>query len=59
MDFIPLDAGLVRGSHGREPENKKDWPILAGAFKNLPENGELPATEVFGQLFRLCSRPSS
>ena len=59
MDFIPLDAGLVRGSHGREPENKKDWPILAGAFKNLPENGELPATEVFGHLLRLCSRPSS
>ncbi len=59
MDFIPLDAGLVRGSHGREPENKKDWPILAGAFKNLPENGELPATEVFGHLLSLCSRPSS
>ena len=58
MDFIPLDAGLVRGSHGREPENKKDWPILAGAFKDLPENGELLATEVFGQLLRLCSRPS-
>ena len=58
MDFIPLDAGLVRGSHGREPENKMDWPILAGAFKDLPENGELPATEVFGQLLRLCSRPS-
>jgi predicted AlkP superfamily pyrophosphatase or phosphodiesterase len=59
MDLIPLDAGLVRGSHGREPEDKMDWPILAGGFKNLPENGELPATEVFGQLLELCSRRSS
>ena len=55
MDLIPLDAGLVKGSHGREPEDKMDWPILAGGFKSLPDGGELPATEVFGQLLELCS----
>lgn len=28
MDIIPLDAGLVRGSHGRIPEDKADWPVF-------------------------------
>ncbi|MEM6633191.1 MAG: nucleotide pyrophosphatase/phosphodiesterase family protein [Bacteroidota bacterium] len=28
MDVIPLDATLIRGSHGRIPENTHDWPIL-------------------------------
>ena len=28
LDVIPLDATLVRGSHGRIPENEADWPVL-------------------------------
>jgi len=28
MDVIPLDASLVRGSHGRCPANEREWPIL-------------------------------
>jgi len=28
MDVIPLDARLVKGSHGRLPENRRDWPQL-------------------------------
>jgi predicted AlkP superfamily pyrophosphatase or phosphodiesterase len=28
MDVIPLDANLVRGSHGRRPEDRDDWPVL-------------------------------
>ena len=28
MDVIPLDATLIKGSHGRIPENQEDWPIL-------------------------------
>jgi predicted AlkP superfamily pyrophosphatase or phosphodiesterase len=28
MDVIPLDANLVRGSHGRRPEDQDDWPVL-------------------------------
>jgi predicted AlkP superfamily pyrophosphatase or phosphodiesterase len=28
LNVIPLDATLVRGSHGRLPENQDDWPIL-------------------------------
>jgi predicted AlkP superfamily pyrophosphatase or phosphodiesterase len=28
MDVIPLDATLVKGSHGRVPRDRKEWPIL-------------------------------
>ena len=28
MDLVPLDATLVKGSHGRRPADKKDWPVL-------------------------------
>src|SRR5262249_37304345 len=28
MDVIPLDASLVKGSHGRRPSNPADYPIL-------------------------------
>ena len=30
MDVIPLDASLVKGSHGRIPESSEDWPIFVG-----------------------------
>jgi len=28
MDVVPLDARLVKGSHGRRPADKKDWPVI-------------------------------
>ena len=28
LNVIPLDASLVRGSHGRRPDDEKDWPLL-------------------------------
>jgi hypothetical protein len=28
MDVIPLDAGLVRGSHGRLPDDPRDGPVF-------------------------------
>ena len=28
MDFIPLDASLVKGSHGRIPTEISDWPVF-------------------------------
>lgn len=30
LDVIPLDASLVKGSHGRIPENPEEWPVLVG-----------------------------
>jgi predicted AlkP superfamily pyrophosphatase or phosphodiesterase len=50
MDVIPLKAELVKGSHGRTPEDKEDWPILVTNDKtNLPKQ-ELLATEVYDVL---------
>lgn len=48
MDVIPLDAGLVKGSHGRVPEDSKDWPVLIGDFDVTGD--ELEATDVFSEL---------
>jgi predicted AlkP superfamily pyrophosphatase or phosphodiesterase len=31
MDVIPLDASLVKGSHGCRPRSQDDWPVLIGA----------------------------
>ena len=28
LDVIPLDASLVKGSHGRIPEDRGEWPVL-------------------------------
>lgn len=30
LDVIPLDASLVKGSHGRIPEDKGEWPVYIG-----------------------------
>ena len=41
MDVIPLNASLVKGSHGCRPENRKDWPILI-----TPEPDWLPSNDI-------------
>ncbi len=47
MDIIPLDATLIKGSHGTEPKNKADYPILI-SDGNLGNTGDTIApTEVF------------
>ena len=50
MDVIPLDASLVGGSHGRVPEDHRDWPILAGDFAHLEGVEYLPAVDVHKEL---------
>ena len=39
MDVIPLDASLVKGSHGRPSEKPEEQPVLISS-----EPGLLPAT---------------
>jgi predicted AlkP superfamily pyrophosphatase or phosphodiesterase len=53
MDVIPLDAHLVKGSHGRKPSDKRDWPILISQ-KNLPAS-EIESTDVYQILLRQIS----
>jgi predicted AlkP superfamily pyrophosphatase or phosphodiesterase len=50
MDVIPLDATLVRGSHGRRPAHKKDWPVLMTGQPGLLASNQLAATDVFNTL---------
>ncbi|MEM7384761.1 MAG: nucleotide pyrophosphatase/phosphodiesterase family protein [Verrucomicrobiota bacterium] len=58
MDFIPLDAGLVKGSHGRRPDSKEDWPVLIGDLAEPPPEPTVTGAEVHGQLVRFCRRNS-
>jgi len=50
MDVIPLDATLVRGSHGRVPEAKQDWPVFIAAKSNASPTHELAATDISAEL---------
>ena len=54
LNVIPLDATLVRGSHGRLPENESDWPILIMEKHHaLAPAGKSPeATAVHDELLR-------
>lgn len=50
LNIIPLDAKLVKGSHGRIPDERDDYPILItnDHRSELPEN--ISPTEVFNIL---------
>jgi predicted AlkP superfamily pyrophosphatase or phosphodiesterase len=50
MDVIPLDASLVRGSHGRVPEDPRDWPVFLGPAGAEKAEDVLAATAVYGEL---------
>lgn len=54
MDVIPLDATLVKGSHGRIPEDQRDWPVLIGPFTRLPASGSIRADQVCEHLLAAC-----
>ncbi|MET8047862.1 nucleotide pyrophosphatase/phosphodiesterase family protein [Streptosporangium sp. NPDC005286] len=46
MPVVPLDPALVRGSHGRLPDDPSDGPVLLGPF----DRDAYDATEVKGLL---------
>ena len=46
MDVIPLDASLVRGSHGRLPETPEAGPVLISSEPELVPDGTVRATDV-------------
>jgi len=52
MDVIPLDATLVKGSHGARPKNVADWPVLITEKNCLPPSSQLHATDVYHILKR-------
>lgn len=59
MDVIPLDASLVRGSHGRIPEDPDDLPLLLGPLPTVAGDSTIEATEVYGHLLHACAAEAS
>jgi hypothetical protein len=51
MDLIPLDAGLVKGSHGRIPSDTSEFPILI-APKRVVNQPRIESTDVYGVIKR-------
>jgi predicted AlkP superfamily pyrophosphatase or phosphodiesterase len=52
MDVIPLDAGLVRGSHGRVTDNDDEGPIFMTTEPRFIDNATMKARDIFDIL--LC-----
>lgn len=52
MDVIPLDASLVRGSHGTVPPHQTDWPVLVTPRSDLVTESTLAATGVHDLLMQ-------
>jgi predicted AlkP superfamily pyrophosphatase or phosphodiesterase len=57
MDVIPLDATLVKGSHGRRPADKKDWPVFITSQPEFLGAKEMESTDVFQILLRHFGAP--
>lgn len=52
MEVVPLDATLVRGSHGRVTDDPADGPLLMTSAPQLIERDGLEATAVHDLLLR-------
>ena len=51
MDVIPLDASLVKGSHGCRPENQADWPVLISKQNTtLTSRSTIQSTDIYNIL---------
>jgi predicted AlkP superfamily pyrophosphatase or phosphodiesterase len=46
MDVIPLDPGLVKGSHGRPTDDESSGPVLISSDAMLVSDGPVAATAV-------------
>jgi len=52
MDVIPLDATLVKGSHGRYSADLADGPVLIGAGRSGPGGEPIGAKDVFKLIYQ-------
>jgi predicted AlkP superfamily pyrophosphatase or phosphodiesterase len=52
MNLIPLDASIVKGSHGRRPKDSADWPLILSERKEMFLQAQIEATEVRGLIER-------
>lgn len=51
MNVIPLDASLVKGSHGRRPDDKADFPIFISASSVSAGRRMIKSTDVYNILY--------
>ncbi|MDB6035649.1 MAG: Type phosphodiesterase, partial [Verrucomicrobiales bacterium] len=47
MDLIPLDANLVKGSHGVRPRSEKDFPLLIADRADVLTLDRVEPTDVY------------
>jgi len=52
MNLIPLDATLVKGSHGLAAATPDEGPLLISSEKNLVSADPIPATGVYNLILR-------
>lgn len=52
MDVIPLDASLVKGSHGCRPAHPRDWPLFITQRSELLPAAQMESTDVYHALVR-------
>jgi hypothetical protein len=50
MDVVPLDASLVKGSHGAKPSDPREWPVFIGERADSVPAGPIKSTKVFDLL---------
>ena len=55
LEVVLLDATLVRGSHGRVPEDPDDWPVFIG--QDGGGKATRKAQEIHGLLLAAASGP--
>lgn len=59
LDVVPLDATLVKGSHGRRPADKKDWPVFITDHPGILDTKEIQSTDVLQILLRHIGAPTA
>jgi predicted AlkP superfamily pyrophosphatase or phosphodiesterase len=59
MDVIPLDATLVKGSHGCIPASEEDWPVFITQQADLSDNSSLLATDIHDILLSYLTEKKS
>ena len=52
MDVIPLDAGLVKGSHGRLPSSPERGPVFLSTVAGDGGSGAVEMTSVKARMLR-------
>ena len=46
MDFVPLDSSIIKGSHGRVPENDQFYPVIISKELDKKLPGHIESIEV-------------